>query len=277
LRLILRDNRVEVHYAVDADQCSTRPCGDEVIGIDKGYSEAFIDADGEVHGDRLGAVLSAESDSLKVKYQRRNKLLAIAEAKPKKAKHLFENNLGRKKLDSRKHKHLSNVKDIVFKAVHSVADKAKTIVCEDLSCPIANNLRYGKNQKRRLSGWVKGVMQDALESVSQRRGSTLVLVNCAYTSQMDSRHGVLLGHRQGDTFYCYDGVVKHADQNAARNILARANDPEIRVFTPFEKVKTILLERTEQFKKRLGLLNQDSSCRGQQLLLFPLSTESESP
>lgn len=222
-------------------------------------------------------MLSAESDYLKIKYQHRNKLVSCATAKPKKAKAIFDNNLGRKKLDKDKHKHRTNVRDKVFKAVHKVCDKAKTIVCEDLSSPILSKKRYGKNQNRRLSGWVKGVMQEALNSVSQRRGSTLVLVNCAYTSQMDSRHGVLLGHRNGEKFYCFDGVVLHADQNAARNILARKDDFEIRLWTPFEKVKSILLERTEQFKKRLGLLNLDSSCNEEQLLLFPLSTESELP
>jgi IS605 OrfB family transposase len=277
LRLILRDGRVEVHYTVDSSHCSTSPCGDSVVGIDKGYSEAFYDSDGSVHGDGLGAVLSAESDELKIKYQRRNKLFAVTEAKPEKAKNIFENNLGQKKLDARKVKHRTNVRDKVFKAVHSVCDKAKTIVCEDLKSPIPNKKKYNKNQKRRLSGWVKGAMQDALESVSQRRGSTLVLVNCAYTSQTDSRHGVLLGHRNGDTFHCYDGVVLHADQNAARNIRARKDDSEIQLWTHFKEVKSILLERTERFKKRLGLLNPDSSCNEEQLLLFLLSTESEFP
>jgi len=270
LRLILRQGRVEVHYAVDADNCSTSPCGEVEIGIDKGYSEVFIDSEGDGHGDGLGDLLSSESDSLKIKYQRRNKLKAIAEAKPNKAETKVSNNLRRKKLDRRQQLHTKRVRDRVFKAVHSVVDKAKTIVCEDLSSPITS-----KNQKRRLSGWVKGLIQEALESVSQRRGSSLVLVNCAYTSQMDSRHDVLLGHRDGEKFYCFDGVVLHADQNAARNILARKDDSEIQLWTSFEKVRSILLERTESFKKRMGLLIQDSSCSGQQLLLFPLSTESE--
>ena len=92
---------------------------------------------------------------------------------------------------------------------------------------------------------------------------------------MDSRHGVLLGQRSGDSFHCFDGVVLHADQNAARNILARKDYSDIQLWTPFQKVKSILLERTEQFQTRLGLLNQDSSCNEQRLLLFPLSTESE--
>ena len=84
-------------------------------------------------------------------------------------------------------------------------------------------------------------------------------VKPAYTSQMDARHGTLLGDRQGDRFYCFDGVVLQADLNAARNILARRDDNEIHRYTPYPKVKAILLGRTELVKKRLGLLNLGSS------------------
>ena len=95
-------------------------------------------------------------------------------------------------------------------------------------------------------------------SISRRRGSSVILVNSAYTSQMDSRYGVLLGKRNGDSFYCFDGVVLPADENAVRNVLARLYDSEIDRWTPFQPVKSILRERTE--RQRLGLLNQDSSC-----------------
>ena len=266
LRLIVRNGRVEVHYAVDDEQvCVVRPTGDATIGIDKGYTEVFIDSDGDVHGDGLGELLSQESDYLKTKYQRRSKLKAIAEAKPHKSQNIRDNTLGRKKLDERKRKHTANVRNKVFKAAHSVVDKAKVVVTEDLTSPI-NGKTYGKNQNRRLAGWVKGAIAEAIESVSYRRGATVKVVNASYTSQMDSRHGVLLGHRNGDTFYCYDGEVLQADTNAARNILTRADDVEIHLFTPYKEVKGILLERTEQYKRgledesaRLGLLNQGTS------------------
>ncbi|MBK1734493.1 transposase, partial [Halorhodospira abdelmalekii] len=55
--------------------------------------------------------------------------------------------------------------------------------------------------------------------------------------------------------------------------LARLFDPDIERFTPFKRVKAILLERTERL--RLGLLNQDSSCSPGQTRA--LSTESELP
>lgn len=273
LRLILRNGRVEVHYAIDEEKvCVTRPCGDGAIGIDKGYTEVFADSDGASHGDGLGELLSRESDYLKTKYQRRNKLKAIAEAKPHKRENIQKNNLGHEKLDERKRKHAANVRDKIFKAAHSVVDKADVIVTEDLTSPI-NGRSYGKNQSRRLSGWVKGIIAEAIESVSYRRSATVKIVNAAYTSQMDSRHSVLLGRRNGDAFYCFDGEVLQADTNAARNILARLNDPEIHLFTPYKDVKVILLIRTEQFERRqeeesarLGLLNQDTSY--EQLELF---------
>ena len=87
---------------------------------------------------------------------------------------------------------------------------------------------------------------------------------------MDGRYGILLGKRNGDSFYCFDRVVLQADENAARNVLARLYDSEIGRWTPFQKVKSILLERTE--RHRLGLLNPDSSCNS-----LELSTESELP
>jgi transposase len=109
-----------------------------------------------------------------------------------------------------------------------------------------------------------------LETVTKRRSATLVLINPAYTSQMDSRNGCLLGKRVGDSFHCFDGEVLQADENAARNVRDRLYDSEIDRWMPYRKVKSILLERTE--RHRLGLLNQDSSCAQ-----LRASTESEKP
>ncbi|MBK5931299.1 transposase [Halochromatium salexigens] len=191
---------------------------------------------------------------------------------PRKRQHIRRFNLGRKKLDRQMDKTHACIRDTVFQAVHQVVDKAAVIATEDLTAPMAGK-SFGKNINRRLASWTKGVIAEALDSVSSRRGSAVVLVNPAYTSQMDSRTGCLEGKRQGDQFYCSDGVVLQADQNAARNVLARLVDPDIERFTPFKRVKAILLERTERL--RLGLLNQDSSCSPGHTRV--LSTESESP
>jgi IS605 OrfB family transposase len=263
LRLILRNGKVEVHYAVEVTQ--TNDCGSKTVGVDKGFTEALTDSDGVHHGVNLGEVLSKESDRLKLKYQRRHKLKAIAQKKP----HVTKQNLGRKKLDKQAVKHQSVVSTIVHTAVNAVVDKASVIVAEDLSSPISGK-KFSKNVSRRLSSWTKGVIAQAIKNVSHRRGSTVIHVNAAYTSQMDSRNGTLSGKRSGDKFYCEDGVVLQADVNAARNVLARLQDTEIGLWTPYQQVKSILLKRTECH--RLKLLNQDSSCKP-----VGLSTESELP
>lgn len=90
---------------------------------------------------------------------------------------------------------------------------------------------------RRLTSWCKSLMVESLKSVSQRRGSSLAHINPAYTSQMDSRNGLLLGERRGEKFYCFDGVVLQADMNAARNVLARHYDEEIHRWTPYKQVR----------------------------------------
>lgn len=263
LRLILRNEKIEVHYAVEV--IKTHDCGTQMIGVDKGYTEALTDSDGVHHGMTLGDVLSKQSDRLKLKYQRRYKLQAIAKKKP----HVHQHNLGRKKLDKQSIKHQSAVRTIVHEAVNAVIDKAAVIVCEDLTSPISSK-KFSKNVSRRLSAWTKGVIAQAIENDSRRRGSTVIHVNAAYTSQMDSRNGTLTGKRSGDKFYCEDGVVLQADVNAARNVLARFQDPEIGLWTPYQQVKSILLKRTQCH--RLKLLNQDSSCKP-----YGLSTESELP
>lgn len=201
LRLIVKANYIEVHHVINSEtQCNISPCGkSSEIGVDKGYSEVFVDSDGTTHGEGLGALLTAESDSLKVKYQRRNKIKSIANKKPHKAANIKKHNLGRQKLEKRKSKHKAQVKKIIVKAVHSVVDKTKVIACEDLTATIKSSKPMGKNPKRRLSGWVKGMIADALEQVSLRRGASVVLVNAAYTSQTCSCCGCL-GSRYGDAF-----------------------------------------------------------------------------
>ncbi len=261
LRIILRNNKVEVHYAAEA--IKTNDCGTQTLGVDKGYTEVLTDSDGVHYGVTLGAVLTQESDRLKLKYQRRNKLKHIAKKKPWVIKH----NLGRKKLDKQSVKHQSGIKTIVHEAVNHVIDKAAVIVTEDLTSPIAGN-KFGKNVSRRLSSWTKGVIASAIENVSRRRGSTVIYVNAAYTSQMDSCDGSLSGKRSGEKFYRENGEVLQADVNAARNVLARLHDSEISRWTPYKQVKAILLKRNSA--NRLKLPNQDSSCRSEDM-----STESD--
>ncbi len=198
LRLILVDGIVEIHYTIDIQ--ISKNCGARTVGIDKGYTEVFIDSDGKEYGNGLGKILTIQSDNLKKKYQKRNKIKAIISKKQDKKQKIIENNLGRKKLNRQSVKHKSQVKNVVYQSVHQLVDKAEFIAAEDLTSPIASK-KFGKNVTRRLSAWTKGVIATALDTVSRRRCSSVILVNSAYTSQMDSRYGILLGKRSGDSLF----------------------------------------------------------------------------
>jgi IS605 OrfB family transposase len=160
--------------------------------------------------------------------------------------------LGREKLNKRQSVQKAKLTTLIYTATHQLAKKADVIVSEDLSSPIQSKRSYGKNTNRRLNTWVKGLLGEALTAVSHRRGSTVHLVNAAYTSQMDSfLHGLLLGTRKADKFYRHTGEVVQADYNAARNVLARLYDTEIGRFMPYTQVRQILQARTDRYQSEL--------------------------
>jgi IS605 OrfB family transposase len=268
LRLILRGGRVEVHYQIDAAgmRSSQRPCGAHSIGVDKGYTEVLTDSDGVHHGSGLGGLLTAESDRIKERNRRRAKLRSIANqaahrGDQAKADRIAGNNLGVVKRDRQSTRWKAAVRTVTFEAVHAVVDKAATVVAEDLTKTFTGRKKLGKNMNRRLAAWTKGVTAEALHAVSERRGSALVHVNAAYTSQVDHRTG-LFGVRKGDRLHCPGGVVLQADVNAAINILARAGDPDITLWTPHQRVKQILQDRADRHRIRLPIQDSSPASRG---------------
>ena len=225
----------------------TRPCGLRAIGVDKGYTEVFTDNDGQRYGLGLGTLLSTKSDADKVRYQGRQTLAAIAgkhivKGRYRKYERMVKQNLGKQKIARQKARHRAEVRTKVFTATHAVIDKAAVLVVEDLSRPIVSYDR-AKNANRRLSGWIKGLIQEAVLSVSRRRGASSDCVNAAYTSQAVRCHPSF-GRRDGGTLHCtICGAVYDVDVVAAENILDRRADREIGRFAPYRKVRAVLEER----------------------------------
>ncbi|WP_199039819.1 zinc ribbon domain-containing protein [Glycomyces salinus] len=281
LRLILKDGRVEVHYQVDAAgmRSSQRPRGDRHVGVDKGYTEVLTDSDGNRHGVELGILLTRESDRSRIGNARRAKPRALAERAEArgdlgKANRIKANNLGTSKKNRRTNRWRTRVRTVTFEAAHAVADQAAVIVAEDLSRNFTGRKRLGKDMNRRLATWTRGVTAEALEAVSDRRGSAVRLVNAAYTSQVVPGTDIL-GVRKGDRLHCTEcRAVWQADHTAAVNVLHRLGDPDIAVWTPFTRVKQILRERNDCQRSRLP--DQDSSimpkCRcGERIIRTPVN------
>ncbi len=253
LRLILKDGIVYVHHTIS--QRKFRPCGDEMVGVDKGYSEAFVDSDGTFYGKELGEVLTEGTEERNRRGKARNKLREIAKRKKHKAAKISKYNLGRKKLENRNRRDKQLIRDISYQSAHELVDKAKEVRAEDLTQPFSFGKKW-KGFNRRMSSWAKGQLAEALETVTKARGSCLRVVNAAYTSQMDSNTGRLEGRRVGDKFYHVNGEVSHADINAAVNVKQRGDDTEITRYTSHREVKTILLNRLTAN----GGVNSSSGC-----------------
>lgn len=252
LRIILNGDLVEIHYATGKSE--GRPCGTAEIGVDKGYTEAFTDSDGCHHGAKFGDVLSAYSDQVSKTGKARNRLHALekkhrAAGRIAKAGRIKANNLGRVKLEARRDRTQKRLRTIAYQAAHTLVDKAALVGSEDLTSPIRGKVQWRK-YNRRMSAWAKGVLAQALEEVCLQRGATHVVVNAAYTSQMDSFSGLLEGKREGDKFYRVNGDVLQADFNAARNVRNRIHDREITRYMPHLQVKQILLARSSGATER---------------------------
>ena len=246
LRVVAKDGFTEIHYA--ATKGDGRPCGDKMLGLDKGYTEAFTDSEGVAHGAAFGSVLTAYSDKTSATGKARNQLYALEKkhreaGRTAKADHIRFCNLGRIKIDARKERTHKQLRTIAFQSAHTIVDKAAVVISEDLTAPIAKK-QVWKQYNRRMSAWAKGVLAEALDSVCTQRKADYRLVNAAYTSQMDSVTGLLEGKRVADKFYRANGDVIQADHNAALNVLRRYEDIEITRFTPFLEVRRILLARS---------------------------------
>lgn len=246
LRIIVKDGFTEIHYATEKG--GGRKCGDQVLGVDKGYTEAFTDSDGNHHGQDFGNVMTEYSDKASATGKQRNKLHALEKKQRKagrvaKADRIKKHNLGHKKIDARKETTQKRLRTIAYKSAHSIVDKAAIVASEDLTAVIASKHQW-KRFNRRMSAWAKGVLAEALDSVCEQRNAKHTLVNGAYTSQMDSTNGLLEGKREGDKFYRANGDVLQADHNAALNVLARLDDGEISRFTSYKEVRRILLARS---------------------------------
>ncbi|WAN69035.1 zinc ribbon domain-containing protein [Moorena producens JHB] len=253
--------RFEIHFLVDhgtVDISSER----RSVGVDKGYTEAFYDSEGQAHGKTIGKVSTNKSDRICFKNRNKGKLWAIhrklEKVDPVKSARILENNLTRKTENRRYRQNQAEITAIIGAASKSIfKEESLKVFAEDLTQPIRTK-RQSKAVSRKLNSWMKGVMRDSLQKWADWTGSVVIEVQPSYTSQIDSRNGTLLGKRTGDNFTGFDGVVLQADCNAAKNILARGTDFEITRYSSRAEVQAVLLRRTARYLKGMGLSLADA-------------------
>ena len=223
----------------------------ESIGIDKGYTEAFFTSNGVEIAAGLGQMMTEKTKRITKQNRNRYRLRAHAASHSEKAASILANNLGYKVKSRRLEIEKATIQNFIRRDLRRVITSPTQIFAEDLTSPIKNKYE-SKALNRKLNQWMKGELQASLEVVSKETGSILSVVNPAYTSQMCSQTGTLLGQRNGDRFTCYTGVVIQADKNAAMNILHRGSDDEISRYQKYVEVRKTLIKRTVRYLTSIG-------------------------
>ncbi|BAZ14025.1 transposase [Calothrix sp. NIES-4071] len=250
MRLIFNSSSFELHYPHTTKITVNKQS--DIVGLDKGFTEGFYSSDGNIYASGLGEIIKDASQKRTDKNRKRYKLVALSrKTDSEKPERILNNNLGRKKANTKDAIKRQTIKQLIRTDVQNIFNNYGTLVVEDLS-------KYIKGKKkascvnRKLSEWSKGELQKSLDEISRRKGAKIILINPAYTSQVDSTNGTLLGKRVGDQFFTYGGVVFQSDKNAATNIKNRASDSEITRFMKKEEVHKILMSRTAKFLEQLG-------------------------
>jgi IS605 OrfB family transposase len=110
--------------------------------------------------------------------------------------------------------------------------KADTIVLENLQVNKLKRKKHKYQNKNRISQVGFSNLLNILTYKAELVGKRVVLVNPAYTSQIDSVTGKCDGKRVGCRYYSKRGLVYDADYNASLNIAKLAKLPISRGNTP---------------------------------------------
>lgn len=101
--------------------------------------------------------------------------------------------------------------------------KADTIALENLKG--IKSKKHKKQNKNRISQVPIFNLRKILEYKANNMNKHIILVNPAFTSQIDSLTNKKEGERKGRRFYSKSGLIYDADVNAARNIGIRSKLP----------------------------------------------------
>ena len=159
------------------------------IGIDKGYTEAFYTSNGDKIADGLGQLMTAKTRRITRTNRNRYRLRSYAANNPEKAENILLNNLGYKVKSRRLAREKATIQNFIRKDLRRTISAPIQIFVEDLTQPIAGK-HQAKQINRKLNQWMKGELQASIDKIALKTGSTLSVVNPAYTSQVDSLTGI---------------------------------------------------------------------------------------
>jgi IS605 OrfB family transposase len=236
--------RFEIHTTSEVNAVII-PEQETVAALDAGISEVFTDENGTAYEPTFGKTITQYSEKLNKTGKVRNKAHALAKKSSKhKAHRIRKYNLGKKKMRDRKRKGQVRVKQQISHAIHAVCEKRQPTIIVTERLDIRGRAK-SKKMSRLVSYWMRSALKERLDFLALVEGFHHKQVNPAYSSQTcPTCLFVHKNNRRGDIFKCLNcGYTDHADRVAAINLKARANDPDIPIYTPKSVVRSILQKR----------------------------------
>ena len=219
------------------------------IGIDKGIKNLISTSSGNIYGKNIFNKIFKKLEKQFDKDKNRQRIFQYMKnlKTDKKIENIRNNNL----TSIKRNKHMKKIKtfgkNIINREIKKLIkeEKPTLIVKELLNFKNPNN-KFSKKIRNRLNKWYSGYINKKIELECNKLEIDFIDVNPAYTSQICSNCGNF-EKRNGKIFICKNCGKKHADINAAINILKRKDIKEINLYTKKEKVKKILKKGEASF------------------------------
>lgn len=262
IRVNINKNTITISKAIDTKHKNINFLSDS-IGIDKNFINCIDTNTENSYGINFNKQITIFSDSLQEQntkrqyykskvYKLRN--LDNPTAKDKlKIENIIKYNLGDVKYNKKKNRLKENLRKLINKSINETinTEKPKEIVIENLNFT-SKRKKYNKRTNRLLNTWFKGELNNRIKYKTTQYNINLIEVNAAYTSQECSlcHH---IGEKRKDIFYCSNSNCMnnkgvHSGHEAAKVILQRKSDHNIKLFhTPYI-VKNILQKRMVELK-----------------------------
>lgn len=209
------------------------------IGVDKGITNLISTSSGNIYGRNIFNKIFERLEKQFNKDKNRQRIFQYMKSleNDKKIENIRNNNLASVKRNKFMKKTKTFGKNLINREIKKMIreEKPTLIVKELLNFKNTNN-KYNKKIRNRLNKWYSGYINKKIELECNKQEIKFFDVNPAYTSQICNTCNKL-GKRNGETFICKNCGTKHADINAAINILGRKDIKEIKLYTRKEKVK----------------------------------------
>ncbi|WP_269325679.1 transposase [Lactobacillus delbrueckii] len=271
--------RLEVHKLISSKRYSND--SKKAIGIDKGLATLLSCSSGNEYGKNFSKLANAIVDKygkrnanrqpyMSLRWQLNQQLEQLEKANQPlsktalrkkrkllgKLKNLEQNNIGRKSYDKSYRSAHETVRSFINCAINRMieTEHPAVIAKEDLMFVKekgvkSDNSRFARKMRKRLNSWTKGQLDERIEYLSSKNSIETHDVNPAYTSQYCSICGQHFEERYGshhELTKCKKCGKMNANIAAAKNILSRLTDEEITLYTPYKRVKEILVSRIKE-------------------------------